>query len=96
LLREGGEEMVKISEFQLKDVVNVADGKKLGNIGDLEINTTTGKIESIIISSGTKMFGFFGREEEVQIPWRNIVKIGTDVILVRFYQTSEEYKETSN
>ncbi len=30
--------MVKISEFQIKDVVNVADGKKLGNIGDIEIN----------------------------------------------------------
>ncbi|MFZ3588005.1 YlmC/YmxH family sporulation protein [Bacillus sp. DJP31] len=88
--------MVKISEFQIKDVVNVADGKKLGNIGDLEINTTTGKIDSIIISSGGKMFGLFGKDEEVMIPWRNIVKIGTDVILVRFYQTSEEYKETIN
>lgn len=88
--------MIKISEFQVKDVVNVADGKKLGNIGDLEINTTTGKIESIIISSGGKMFGLFGRDEEIIIPWRNIVKIGTDVILVRFYQASEEYKEISN
>jgi YlmC/YmxH family sporulation protein len=88
--------MVKISDFQLKDVVNVADGKRLGNIGDLEINTTTGKIESIIISSGGKMFGFFGKDEEMIIPWRNIVKIGADVILVRFYQSSEEYKEISN
>ena len=87
--------MVKISDFQLKDVVNVADGKKLGNISDLEINTTTGKIDAIIITTGGKMFSFFGRDEEVIIPWRNIVKIGMDVILVRFYHSSEEYKENS-
>ncbi|WP_456275573.1 YlmC/YmxH family sporulation protein [Bacillus sp. AK128] len=88
--------MVKISEFQVKDVVNVADGKKLGNIDDLEINTTTGKIDAIVISSGTRMLGFFGRGEEVIIPWRNIVKIGADVILVRFYQAGgEEYNNDS-
>ncbi|MBM7659444.1 YlmC/YmxH family sporulation protein [Bacillus mesophilus] len=88
--------MVKISEFQIKDVVNVADGKKLGNIDDLEINTTTGKIDSIVISSGTRMLGFLGRGEEVIIPWRNIVKIGADVILVRFYQSGEEYHDSQN
>ena len=32
--------MLKISEFQLKDVVNVADGKKLGNVGDIDIDLT--------------------------------------------------------
>jgi YlmC/YmxH family sporulation protein len=88
--------MVKISEFQIKDVVNVADGKKLGNIDDLEINTTTGKIESIILTSGTRMLGLFSRGQEVIIPWRNIVKIGTDVILVRFYQSGEDYNDPSN
>jgi YlmC/YmxH family sporulation protein len=88
--------MVKISDFQMKDVVNVADGKKLGNIGDLEISTTTGKIEAIIITTSSRMFGFFGKDEEVVIPWRNIVKIGADVILVRFYQSSDEYKELPN
>jgi sporulation protein YlmC with PRC-barrel domain len=33
--------------------------------------------------------GFFGKDEEVVIPWRNIVKIGADVILVR-HQTNVE------
>jgi YlmC/YmxH family sporulation protein len=75
--------MVKISEFQSKDVVNVANGKKLGNIGDIDINLKTGHIESIIILGTGKVLGLFGREEETIIPWRNIVKIGTDVILVR-------------
>ncbi|KAA6452945.1 YlmC/YmxH family sporulation protein [Bacillus swezeyi] len=75
--------MMNISDFQVKDVVNVSNGKKLGSIGDIDINVTTGKIQAIIIGGTGKVFGFFGKEEEIVIPWRNIVKIGEDVILVR-------------
>lgn len=76
--------MVRISEFQVKDVVNISDGRKLGNIGDIEINLDTGKIESIIISTTGKLLGFFGKDDEVVIPWNQIIKIGEDVILVRY------------
>ena len=74
--------MTRISEFQIKDIVNIADGKKLGNMTDLEINTLTGKIEAIIVSTGTRLMGFFGREQDIVIPWTKIKKIGADVILV--------------
>jgi YlmC/YmxH family sporulation protein len=83
--------MVKISDFQIKDVVNISDGKKLGNIGDIEINLQTGKVEAIIISGAGKILGFFGKDEDVVIPWKNIIKIGEDVILVR-YKDSVEVK----
>ncbi|ABO66372.1 MULTISPECIES: YlmC/YmxH family sporulation protein [Geobacillus] len=79
--------MMRISEFQTKDVVNVANGKKLGNIGDIDIDLDTGKIRSLIILGAGKMLGLFGREEAVVIPWQNIVKIGADVILVRLHDT---------
>lgn len=75
--------MIHISEFQTKNVVNVSDGTVLGNIDDLDINVTTGKIQSIIITNQGKVLGIFGRGEELVIPWRNIIKIGKDVILVR-------------
>ncbi|MCH1623863.1 YlmC/YmxH family sporulation protein [Fredinandcohnia quinoae] len=81
--------MVKISDFQTKDVVSVNDGKRLGHIGDIDINLSSGKIESIIISGQGKILGLFGREEEVVVPWRSIVKVGTDVILVRMQQSIE-------
>lgn len=74
---------MKISEFQVKDVVSVSNGKRLGHIYDLEINTISGKIEAIIIQSSGKMMGLFGRDNDLIIPWKNIIKIGTDVILVR-------------
>jgi YlmC/YmxH family sporulation protein len=85
--------MVKISEFQIKDVVNVSDGKKLGNIGDIEINLSTGKIEAVVISGNGKVLGFFGREEDIIIPWKNIIKIGHDVILVRYKGMEERISE---
>lgn len=85
----GSGEVVKISEFQIKDVVNVSDGKRLGNIGDIEINLTTGKIEAVIISGNGRVLGFFGKDEEIIIPWKNIIKIGQDVILVRYKGTNE-------
>ncbi|WP_026581489.1 YlmC/YmxH family sporulation protein [Bacillus sp. J33] len=81
--------MVKISEFQVKDVVNVADGRKLGNIGDIDININTGKIEAVIIGGAGKVLGFFGKDEDIIIPWKNILKIGEDVILVRYKETAE-------
>ncbi len=77
-------QVVKISEFQIKDVVNVSDGKRLGNIGDIEINLSTGKIEAVVISGNGRVLGFFGKDEEIVIPWKNIIKIGQDVILVRY------------
>ncbi|HET7522159.1 MAG TPA: YlmC/YmxH family sporulation protein [Bacillales bacterium] len=90
--------MSKISEFQAKDVVNVSDGKVLGHIGDLEINTATGKIDSLIIPGNGKMLGFFGRESDIVISWRDIVRIGTDVILVRLHNQhdlSGDYQKDS-
>ena len=89
----GVRDMVKISEFQIKDVVNVSDGKKLGNIGDIEINLSTGKIEAVIVTGNGKVLGFFGREEDIVIPWKNIIKIGQDVILVRYKNIEERSTE---
>lgn len=85
--------MVKISEFQIKDVVNVSDGKRLGNIGDIEINLTTGKIEAVVISGNGRVLGFFGKDVDIVIPWKNIIKIGQDVILVRYKGSIETISE---
>jgi YlmC/YmxH family sporulation protein len=81
----GEKDMVKISEFQEKDVVNILDGKNLGQVTDLEINLQAGRVEAIFVpgKGNGKFFGLFGGGEEITIPWRNIVKIGKDVILVR-------------
>lgn len=76
--------MIKISDIQSKEIVNISDGKVLGHINDLDINLDTGTVDSIIIGGTGKMLTFLGgKETEVVIPWENIIKIGSDVILVR-------------
>jgi len=88
--------MMKISDFQIKDVVNVSDGKRLGNIGDIEINLSTGKIEAVVITGGGRVLGFFGKDQDIVIPWKNIIKIGQDVILVRYKEAEEKSIEEVN
>ena len=66
----------------MKDVVNVADGRKLGAIGDLELDLERGVVTALVISGPSRMMGFFGRDQDLVIPWDRIQKIGEDVILV--------------
>jgi len=74
---------LKISDFQTKDVINIVDGRKLGHISDLELDLRQGRIDAIVVPSYSKFLGMFGGGTELIIPWRNIVKIGADVVLVK-------------
>lgn len=65
-----------------KEVINVCDGARLGLVSDLEIDVKTGKIKKIIVPCQGKIFGIFGREQEYQIKWEDIKRIGDDIILV--------------
>ena len=73
--------MIKISELQIKDIVNTLDGKRLGNVEDIEINLKTGKIESITVAN-SKMLSFLNKDEDTVIPWNKIKMIGEDIVLV--------------
>ncbi|MDI6710588.1 MAG: YlmC/YmxH family sporulation protein [Thermoanaerobacterales bacterium] len=74
--------MVKMSDLRMREVVNVHDGRRLGLIKDVDIDLETGRITALILPGASRLMGFFGREEEVVVPWEKIVRIGVDVILV--------------
>ena len=74
--------MFRISELRRKDVINEAEGKKLGFVNDIEIDSEIGKIEAIIVPGENRFLGFFLRNDEMVLPWNKIKKIGVDVILV--------------
>jgi len=75
--------MITLTELQLKEVIMIDDGRRLGPIDDLEIDGTTGRITAIILITKEKRNGLFGKADEVIIPWNQILKIGSDVILVK-------------
>lgn len=94
IIKKSGDAQVKISDFQTKDVINIVDGKKLGQISDLELDLRQGRIDAIVIPQFTRFLGVFGNGgTEVVIPWRNIVKIGADVVLVRLDESNKKLEE---
>ena len=74
---------MNLSEIQDKDVVNLVDGKKIGNIIDVRISREFGSIISIVVETGKGNFNIFNSKEQVEITWKQIERIGEDVILVR-------------
>ena len=72
---------MRLSEIQNKDVININTGMKIGNIIDIKINSETGKIESLILEK-RKFSSIFSSNDEIEIYWNQINKIGEDVILV--------------
>lgn len=71
-----------LSELQNKTLINIIDGKNIGNIVDIEIDSETGNIISLIIEHNKRGFSFSGKVNSSEIKWQNIKKIGEDVILV--------------
>ncbi|RKD34310.1 YlmC/YmxH family sporulation protein [Thermohalobacter berrensis] len=74
--------MVKTSELKEKEVINIRDGSRLGLISDIEIDLKRGEIKAIVVPGHGNLFSLFNRRGDYIIEWRNIKKIGKDVILV--------------
>ena len=89
---------ITFCELRAKEVVNSSDGKKMGKIVDLVFSLQTGMIKGIVTPYNRR--SAWGKGQDIFIPWRNIVKIGDDCILVRIYETRggflPDYDEQQN
>ena len=74
-----------LTELKEKEVINVSDGKILGFITDVDINICSGCIERIYLPPQGKYFSLFSSKNSLSIPWDCIEKIGSDIILVRYF-----------
>ncbi|QUH26078.1 YlmC/YmxH family sporulation protein [Serpentinicella alkaliphila] len=81
--------MIKASDLTQKEVINISDGRRLGLIADLEVDLKKGKITAIIVPREDKPFGLFSKEEDLEVRWGEIKKIGEDVILVELLSNVE-------
>lgn len=72
---------MRMSDLQSKDIVNTRDGKNIGKIVDL-IVSETGEIEYLVVEpvKFLKKYSSFGAENKIS--FSQIVKFGSDVILV--------------
>lgn len=74
--------LLKMSELRCKEVICLADGRRLGFVCDLEIDVPEGGVRSIIVPGPCRFLGLFGRKDDFVIPWCCIKRIGPDIILV--------------
>ena len=71
-----------IAELRNKEVICKNNGVRIGNVDDVVIDVTNGKLESIVIYGRGKIMGIIGKCDDIIIPWCDIDVIGEDTILV--------------
>lgn len=70
---------MSFSELRTKEVINVADGRKLGRVCDMVFCYPENRILGFVVPGQR---GFGAKRTDFFIELKNIVKIGDDVILV--------------
>lgn len=73
---------MRVCDLRNKQVINACDCKILGCVTDIDFDTCTGCICSIIVPGPGRLCGLFGRDIEYVIPFKCVRCIGPDVILV--------------
>lgn len=72
--------MYAISNLRSMEVIDNNSGLKLGFIKDFKVDCENYKILSILLP--THKISWFGKNEDIEIPWERVKKIGIDVILI--------------
>lgn len=73
---------IRVTELHCKEVICVADGRRLGFVTDVEVELPKGHVVAIVVPGPCRFLGIFGRRDDFVIPWGCIRKIGPDIILV--------------
>ena len=69
---------MRLSDLQLKEIVNITNGKRIGVIIDVIIDEK-GNINSLVLEEKR---GRRFSHDEYNVLWSQIVKIGDDIILI--------------
>lgn len=72
--------MFAINSLKTMEIIDINTGTKLGYIKDFKVNCEEYKLDAIILP--TQKSGWFSKNEDIELPWERIKKIGVDVILV--------------
>ena len=73
---------MNLSDLQEKEVIDIATGKRIGTIVDI-IVSQTGSISKLVLEERRNSRKLFSSvKEDVYLEWKQIIKIGDDIILV--------------
>ncbi|MBO5244651.1 MAG: YlmC/YmxH family sporulation protein [Selenomonadales bacterium] len=74
--------MLTMKELRCKDVIGVADGRRIGRVSDIEIDETTGQITALVIGVRRPWIGLLETEEKQRVPYDKVRTMGRDAILL--------------
>ena len=72
----------RVAELRRKEVIDSLTGCRIGFIDDIEIDTLTATVRSVVIFGRPRFFGLLGKSEDVIVPWSDITLIGEDTVLI--------------
>lgn len=81
-------ELHSLNAMRNMEVIDILTGSKMGYISDFKIDCSTNKIVSLILPGEIK--SWFSKDDNIEVMWNDIVKIGSDVILVKVNETFSE------
>jgi len=75
------------SELAEKEMIDLVNGERLGLMGqaDLLVDPRTGKVKSLILSTGGSLFR--KKREELTLDWGMIRKVGPEMVIVALGKT---------
>lgn len=76
-------------ELRCKEVVNVIDGRRLGHVTDVVFSLSTFCVQGIVVPGEKNGWNIFKKGCELFIPFKQVIKIGEDMILVEVYGTND-------
>lgn len=77
-------EAMRFSDLHCREVINLCDGARLGEVSDLLFDPACGQITAIIVPGQGGLMSLFGSKDDCIIPWTCIETLGEDYILVRW------------
>ena len=79
---------ISFSQIKECEVVNVFDGKRLGRAIDIVFDDVAGYVLGFVLPGIKK--GVFKKTEDLFVPISNVVKLGSDVVLVKLEPSNEK------
>ena len=73
---------MKLSDLTEKEIIDISTGKRMGTIIDIVINANGTIIKLILEDKKTTRKLFSPSKEDIYLDWKQIIKIGDDIILV--------------
>ncbi len=75
--------LCRLAHLQCREVICLSDGARLGTVGDVEVDTDTGRVSALVLMPEWSLRSLFGAGEERIVRWEDVERIGDEYILAR-------------